>query len=211
MDTWCIRHREDWVNDRDIIFEVHWPQQHFNLSWLAEGRSNNQREEDWKSSGSPPNAHHHSVHTGDQRRNTGAIISLSGLCVHLVGKSLWQYFLSVFHFFLFISPLFSVCSCLYLPLQETPGFTLHLFTSSAFSLFFFSFPYLSLCCRSSLLSRSVSFCLLLRSFFLLELLLLLLEKITSHELTHLYLDFFLSITFNPQSYPVTMLWLCIKV
>lgn len=130
-------------------------------------------------------------------------------CYHLSFRTVcafgWKKSLSVFHFFLFISPLFSVCSCLYLPLQETPGFTLHLFTSSAFSLFFFSFPYLSLCRRSSLLSRSVSFCLLLRSFFLLELLLLLLEKITSHELTHLYLDFFLSITFNPQSYPVTML------
>lgn len=55
------------------------------------------------------------------------------------------------------------CSCLYLPLQETPGFTLHLFTSSAFSLCSFSHSPTSLliCCRSSLLSRSVSFCLLL--------------------------------------------------
>lgn len=127
-------------------------------------------------------------------------LSLMTVCTFGWKKSLTIFFVCISFF----------CSCLYLPLQETPGFTLHLFLLSACS-FSYSPSSLLICCRSSLLSQSVFFCLLLRSFFLLELLLLLLEKITSHEVTHLRLDFFLSNTHNTQTNPVTMLWMCIKV
>lgn len=78
-------------------------------------------------------------------------LSLMAVCTFGWKKSLTIFFVCISFF----------CSCLYLPLQETPGFTLHLFTSSAFSLFFFSFSFLfspvSICLLLSAAKKFLSF------------------------------------------------------